>query len=96
MAIVKWDDDGSEFYVPDTLLYAGDPQAAWDAAIPLAKWQAMQQIDGMKARIAANPRQPDSLLLEWAKQNNPHEQEVTLLENQLAAAENEVAQWPSR
>ena len=96
MAIIKWDDDGSQYYVPDALLYGNDPAAAWAAAIPLEIYQAQLRIAGLKEQIAANPRQPEALLLAWARQNNPHEQQITLLENQLATAENEVTQWQSR
>ena len=96
MAIVTWDDDGSQFYVPDTLLYAGDAQAAFAAAIPLAKYQLMQRIAELDAQLLNFPEPSDAELLEFARQTHHAYLARRQIASQLETMNTELAQWQSR
>lgn len=94
MAIVTWGDDGSQFYVPDTLLYAGDAQAAFAAAIPLAKYQLQQRIAELEAQIANFPEPSDAEMLEFARQAHHAYLARRQIEAQLETMQQELTQWP--
>ena len=96
MAIIKWDDDGQEFYVPDTLLYAGDPQAAFAAAIPLAKYQLMQRLELLESQLLNFAEPSDAELLEFARQTHHAYLARRQISEQIDLAKQELAQWPSR
>ena len=96
MAIIKWDDDGQEFYVPDALLYAGDPQAAFAAAIPLVVYQAQQRLAALEAQLENFAAPTDGELLEFARQTHPAYLARRQISDQIDLAKQELAQWPSR
>ena len=96
MAIITWDDDGSQYYVPDTLLYAGDSQAAWAVAIPLAKWQAMQRLEALQSQLTNFPEPSDAELLDFARQTHHAYVARRQIAGQIEIVEQELAAWPSR
>jgi len=94
MAIIKWDDDGQEFYVPDALLYAGDAQAAFAAAIPVAKYQAMQRLEQLQAQLTNFTEPSEDELLEFARQSHHAYLARRQIQEQITLAEQELQQWP--
>lgn len=96
MAIITWDDDGSQYYVPDALLYGGDPQAAWAAAIPLAKWQAMQRLESLQSQLNNFPAPTEAELLDFARQTHHAYIARRQISGQIELIEQELAAWPSR
>ena len=96
MAIITWDDDGSQYCVPDALLYGNDPQAAWAAAVPLAKHQLMQRIAELEAQLLNFPEPSEAELLEFARQTHHAYLARRQIEAQLETMNTELAQWPSR
>ena len=94
MAIVTWDDDGSQFYVPDTLLYAGDAQAAFAAAIPVAKYNLQQRLESLQAQLANFAEPSEAELLEFARQTHHAYLARRQIADQIALAEQELATWP--
>ena len=94
MAIITWDDDGSQYYVPDTLLYAGDTEAAWKAAIPVAKYELQRRLDGLKSQLENFAEPSEAELLEFARQTHHSFLARRQIEDQIALAEQELKTWP--
>lgn len=94
MAIVKWGDDGSEFYVADQLLYAGDAQAAFAAAIPVAKYRAQQRLEALQAQLTNFAEPSEDELLEFARQTHHAYLARRQIAEQIALVEQELQQWP--
>lgn len=94
MAIIKWDDDGSEYYVPDALLYGNDPQAAFAAAIPVAKYQAQQRLAALQEQLTNFAEPSEAELLEFARNTHHAYLARRQIAEQIAFAEQELTQWP--
>ena len=94
MAIITWDDDGSQYYVPDALLYGNDPAAAWAAAIPAAKYRAQQRLEALQAQLINFAEPSEAELLEFARQTHHAYIARRQIAEQIALAEQELQQWP--